>query len=323
MNTNELTMAHECGRVVLWVGNEAKEWTPAQFASEAEFARSLGIDSICVKVSDGGLKWYGDAAHLAEIRAAVLAKGCGFIPFIYCYGPKLGTQQIHDECTILAEMMSVCPVVQADMEAEWNGQVAAATLFESLMRPVSGLLSVSTWADPNQQNWQGVIRALAPCVNAWTPQQYTDWLAAQEVGGQLADMGLTIQPGIDLAPEFGSDHVLSIASQAVARGHYTVYLWETATARNNPALVREVVAEMAKLPALPPLPTNTTNTTATVASVTEPTPAPAPAPTAEPTLAPTPTPTPEPNEPDEPDESDAANTQQTHIIEVRGPIIID
>lgn len=247
VDDNRAAVAHQCGRTVLWIGNETREWDTTAWQNAAAFAHSLGIDSICAKVADGGIKWYGSAAQLQHIRDACLTRGAGFIPFAYCYGPKFGEAQIHDECAILAEMLSVCPIVQADMEAEYNGQVAAAQLFESLMRPVAGLLSVSTWADPTQQDWLGVAEALAPCVNQWVIQQYTDWLAAQE-GEYPAETFTCIAPGVDLRPEFGADNALAIVDEAVKRGQQTVFIWEYESAQANPALVRQIVAAMAAVP---------------------------------------------------------------------------
>lgn len=242
---NRATVAAQCGKTVLWVGNETHAWTQDDWRAAGHFARSVGVDSICAKVADGGIRWYGSAAQLLHnIRDVVLTTGAGFIPFAYCYGPKFGTAQIHAECAILAEMMSVCPIVQADMEAEWNGHTDAAALFESLMRPVAGLLSISTWADPAEQQWEGVAHILAPCVNQWVIQQYTDWLAGQE--GQYDPAVFTcIAPGVDLRSEFGPDHPLAIARAAKAHGHQTVYIWEYESAKANPALVREIVAAMA------------------------------------------------------------------------------
>lgn len=245
IDDNRATVAKQCGRTVLWVGVETHGWTQAEWRAAGQFARSVGIDSICAKVADGGIRWYGSAQQLLhDIRDVVLTTGAGFIPFSYCYGPKFGMSQVHDECAILAEMMSVCPIVQADMEAEYNGATAAASLFESLMRPVPGLLSVSTWADPVQQQWEGVAHTIAPCVNQWVIQQYTNWLAAQE--GQYDPAVFTcIAPGVDLRPEFGADNALAIAEAARAHGHQTLYIWEYESARANPGLVRQIVAAMA------------------------------------------------------------------------------
>ena len=245
---NRTAVARQCGRTVLWVGVETRHWQPEDWRACGQFARSLGIDSICAKVADGGIRWYGGPAQLHEIRDTVLTTGAGFIPFSYLYGPRFSMpQQAHDECAILAEMLSVCPIVQADMEAEFNGQTAAAQLYESLLRPVPGLLSVSTWADPAQQQWEGVAHDLAPAVNQWVIQQYTNWLAAQE-GEYDASVFTCIAPGVDLRPEFGADNALAIVDAAVQHGHQTVYLWEYESARANPGLVKEIVAAMAKVP---------------------------------------------------------------------------
>ena len=246
IDANRAEVAKQCGRTVLWLGNETHGWTQDAWRAAGQFARSVGIDSLCAKVADGGIRWYGSPDQLLRnIRDVVLTTGAGFIPFSYCYGPKFGLAQVRDECAILAEMMSVCPIVQADMEAEYNGQTAAAQLFESLMRPVAGLLSISTWADPVEQQWEGVAHDLAPCVNQWVIQQYTNWLAAQE--GQYDPAVFTcIAPGVDLRAEFGADDPVAIARAAKAHGHQTLYIWEYESAKANPALCRELVAVMAQ-----------------------------------------------------------------------------
>jgi hypothetical protein len=202
------------------------------------------VDTIAPKRLDGGIPWYATAAHLREERAAVLTEGCGYLPFAYCYGSRFGSQQIAEECRLLAQMMeandgSVC----ADMEIEWNGRAADAIHFATLMRPVPGFLYVTSWADPYQQNWSGVTRALAPCVNAWVPQQYNNWLAARE--SQLVALGETcIQPALDLTTEFGANDPLAIARQARARGHDTIWLWEYQPALSHQDYVRQIAAVM-------------------------------------------------------------------------------
>ncbi len=232
------------GKVVLFIGVECRTWSIGDFARAARNARAMGVDSISPKRLDGGIRWYGDVARLREERAAVLAEGCGYLPFAYCYGPRFGDAQIADECHLLAEIMeandgSVC----ADMEVEWNGRVAEAERFAALMRPVAGLLYLTSWADPRQQDWLGVTRALAPCVNAWVPQQYDNWLAAQEA--QLVALGETcVQPALDLTGEFGANDPFALARQALARGHTTLWLWEYQPALRNPNLTRSIAAAM-------------------------------------------------------------------------------
>ncbi|HEX8733186.1 MAG TPA: hypothetical protein VF725_14130 [Ktedonobacterales bacterium] len=234
------------GKVVLFIGTECRTWSIGDLARAARNARALGVDTISPKRLDGGIPWYGGAARLREERAAVLAEGCGYLPFAYCYGPRFGEAQIADECRLLAEMMeandgSVC----ADMEVEWNGRVADAERFCALMRPVDGLLYVTSWSDPRQQDWLGVTRALAPCVNAWVPQQYDNWLFAQEQ--QLVDVGETcIQPALDLTGEFGANDPFALAQRARTRGHTTLWLWEYQPALRNPNLTRSIAAAMGK-----------------------------------------------------------------------------
>lgn len=225
------------GKTVLWIGNECRYWSIGTFINAAKQARALGFHSICPKRADGTIKWYNTSTQLADEAHAVRAVGCGYIPFGYSYGPKFGIAQVREECAVLQEMGNAVKdaegnaFVQADMESEWNGAVAQAKVFEGLMRPWPGFLSVSTWADPNIQNWDGVAAALAPCVNAWTPQRYNDFLAHQPLPPQET----VIQPGVDMTQEFGTNHPL-----AIAYGHPCVFVWERATALANPTLARDI-----------------------------------------------------------------------------------
>lgn len=234
------------GHTVLWVGAEAHGWGVSDFAAAARFARSLGFDTLSPKRADGSIKWYGTPEQLAAERAAVLAEGCGYLPFLYAYGPRFGEQQVRDECAVLQEMGTAnAGAVMVDMEAEWNGADAAAALFESCMRPWPGVLYVTTWADPNVQNWDGVAAALAPCVNAWVPQRYNNWLAAQPA---LPEQTI-IQPGVDLSQEFGANNPATIAS-----GQETVWVWEYELAQSNPALARAIATRAGTPPPPPPPP---------------------------------------------------------------------
>lgn len=232
--------ASECGKVVLFVGVECKDWTPAQFAECAQFARAHKIDTISPKRADGSIKWYGDAERLAAEREAVLHEGVGYLPFIYMYGPRFGDQQVRDEAAVCQEIMHVCNGdVCVDVEAEYDGQDHAANLFSTIMRPVPGLLYLTTWADPVQHNFP--VRQFAPCVNAWIPQDYDNWLVQCE--SQQITTGMSIRFGaLDLSQEFGANNVAGNAAAMRARGHLSMWLWEYEMARNNPAELDQVVA---------------------------------------------------------------------------------
>jgi hypothetical protein len=241
------------GHSVLWIGSEAAGWGTAELVAAARQARAWGYDTIAPKRADGSIRWYGTADQLAAERAAVLAEGVGYLPFAYCYGPKFGLAQVDAECAVLQEMGTAnAGAVMADLEAEWDGQIAAAARFASNMRPWAGVLYLTTWADPAAQDWIGVAQALAPCVNAWVPQRYDDWLAAQP---PLPEQTL-IQPGIDLTQEFGANDPATIAA-----GHPTVWVWEYQAAQRNPtlaqAIARRAIAAPAPAPAPAPTPTPT------------------------------------------------------------------
>lgn len=281
MDANAIAMAQQCGRTVLWVGVEAKSWQEVDYENAAKFARAHGIDCICAKVADGSIKWYHDVATLKALREACLSIGVGFIPFLYAYGPKISPTQEADEAAMLAEMMTVCPVVQVDMEAEWNGQVAQAEAFAGHLRPVPGLLSISTWADPTQQDWQGVARALAPAANAWTPQQYTNWLSGASQAEYDPAIFTCIQPGIDLTQEFGHNDQATVVRAAILHGAHTFYFWEYRVALANPDLVDQLVSIIHS---------SVPDPKTLAGGAPEPTPAPTPAPTPTPAPAPAPAP---------------------------------
>lgn len=239
------------GRKILFVGTEAYTWKVSDFQKCATNARSMGFDTICVKRADGGIKWYQTPGHLALERQACLGEGVGFIPFIYSYGPRFGDAQIDLEASLAKEMALVSDgLVCLDMEVEWNGQVAAAERLKGALQDIQGDIILSTWADPIQQNWIGVIAALKPIVSAWGPQQYTTWLATQDA--QFLAQGITqesIFPAVDIADVYSYNDPQSIWKNAVASGHGSVWVWEYLTAIRNGAAIRSMMALATNVPA--------------------------------------------------------------------------
>ncbi len=174
-------LAANCGRFVLFVGTEAYTWSTGDYTTAAKNARALGFDTICVKVADGAIKWYKDPTILKGFRDAVHAEGCGFLGFQYCYGPKFGNAQIEAEAVVAKEIAGVCGnIVVLDLEEEWNGNGAAAQGLANQFAGSNVDIILSTWADPVEQDWTTVVRALDPVVSAWGPQEYTVWLTQQE-----------------------------------------------------------------------------------------------------------------------------------------------
>lgn len=186
------------------------------------------------------------------------AQGCGYIPFVYCYGPQFGDQQILNECTLLMDMQEEIEAVRkgpgfvcADLEAEWNGNTHAATVFANAMKAQPGTLYLTTWANPVEQAWGAMLPVFKPVVHAFVPQQYTDWLATRS----FEFAGLPMQPAVDLAPEFGTVHPVLIADQAAKEGDPAVWMWEYTTI--DPTIVKGIVAAMSGGSYVPPPPVPT------------------------------------------------------------------
>ena len=270
------------GKTVLFIGNECANWSVDDFVAAAHRAQTLGIDTISPKRANGTERWYHNPAQLQAEYQAVHAVGVGYLPFAFCYGPRFGLPFIDAECAILREMQAAIAQVEptgtgfvcADLEAEWDNNPSAAARFCANMHASTGLLYLTTWANPLQHGWAEMVRLLNPCVDAWLPQQYTDWLAAQHT--QFNDLGVsTLQPVVDLVAEFGANHPVDIARTAVNQGCATVWLWEYVPALADRQLTRSVVAAIrqgaapvAVVPATqPPTPTTDPSSDATTYTV--------------------------------------------------------
>lgn len=62
--------AIEAGKIVLHVGVEAHGWGESDFAEASKFAHSHKVDSLAVKMADGGIRWYRDTSELVAKRKA-------------------------------------------------------------------------------------------------------------------------------------------------------------------------------------------------------------------------------------------------------------
>lgn len=238
-------VAKQAGSKVLFVGVEAVSWAIGDFGRCARNARAMGFDTICAKRADGAIRWYGTAGHLRLERQACLSEGCGFIPLQYAYGPALGPNQIGLEVGVAREMHDVCNgLVCIDMETQWNGQAWAAQKLAGLLKGIPGLL-FTTWADPQEQAWAGVVEALKGTASAWIPQEYTNWLGGRE--GEYSADGVpasALFPALDVSGEFAGSDPMALMRQAVARGHGSVWIWEYMYAMKNPQLIRSMLAVM-------------------------------------------------------------------------------
>lgn len=231
------------GQHLLFLGTGSASWSITQFKQAAQFSKAHGIDCLLLKTADGGNWWYNGIRGYRQIKNAIKAEGVGVIPYTYSYGNKYGAldAEINVLLALLAEPENVAI---ADMETEWNGQTAWASHLASRIRG-KGTFLVSTWADPDLQNWQGMIRALNPCVSAYMPQQYNNYLAS--CWSQFAAAGAAcLQPTVNMTQDFGANDPVSIARAAHNQGHTAISVWYYETAVANPSLLDAIYAAFPK-----------------------------------------------------------------------------
>ena len=204
-------MIEQLGPTPLFVGVESQNWQLHDFVAAAQAGKALGVSSLLIKIADGANEWYGGIGGWQSVLSAVAQAGMTSIPYTYNYGNTYGA--IQAEVNILVSAMHVCGIVIADMEAEFNGQVTWAEYMSTALKPISGLFGVTTWADPQQQAWGGVLQALSPCVNFWMPQVYSNNLAGM-YHAQYDPYGLPYFPVVNLGTDFGDNAPIQIAKDS-------------------------------------------------------------------------------------------------------------
>lgn len=165
------------GKRSLFVGIESQHWTREQIISAAQRAKALGYDTLVLKVADGGIRWYNNVQELSVLHTEVNDIGAGLAFYQYCYGPLFGANQIKAEAEIANEIGSVSDYPILDMEIEWNNEISSAEFFMSELKGAHKFV-ISTWADPVQQQWMGVVDALwnSGKVAEFWPQEYSKFL---------------------------------------------------------------------------------------------------------------------------------------------------
>lgn len=186
----------------MFVGIESYMWSESQFLAAAATLRARGIDTMIVKIADGGQLWYGGYAGIDRVLKAIRSAGLDVLPFFFSYGDGFGylAGEIAQANTLLNMGYNVC----LDMETAWNGHADwARALVAGLHRPIW----VSTWADPALQDWDAVLRALLPKVVAFLPQDYTTYLNGVW-RQQYAAAGV---PAPDIIPTLNKDTLAAAA----------------------------------------------------------------------------------------------------------------
>lgn len=220
------------GIAPLFIGIESANWNLTQFRQATTLAKSIGITSVLVKIADGANIWYGNLGGWQKVLATIKLAGLPAIPYSYSYGNTYGA--LSPEINILIAAMRQNGVVIADMELEYNGQITWAQQVCNALKPVPGAFGVTTWADPQLQNWNGVLATLKPCVNFWLPQVYTSFLSSF-YHAQFDQYGLPYYPVLDLSSR---DNNLSIAATANSP---IIAFWEYQQLSTNSTLIKTII----------------------------------------------------------------------------------
>jgi hypothetical protein len=241
-------MIEQLGTSPLFLGVETGNWTLADFETAARNAHALGCTSLLVKIADGGNLWHSGIGGWQKVLDTVSSTGVRGIPYMYNYGDKFNA--IQTEIGILTAAMQHSGIAIADMEVEMNDETKWGTVYADALKPIKGIFGVTTWADPELQNWHGVLAALAPAVNFWLPQVYSDYLASV-YHAQFDPYGLPYYPVLNLGTDAGANNIVQIAKESNSP---VVGFWEYEPAIGAYAVtVKEIVAmSKAKLPAAQP-----------------------------------------------------------------------
>lgn len=226
---------NQFGAVMLFLGTETANWSTDQFKQASANAKALGVSALLVKIADGGNVWYG--GNWKAVLDAVNGAGLVAVPYTYSYGNKFGA--IQAEINILIAAMQYAGVAVADCETEWNGHADWAQTMCAALKPIPGLFGVTTLADPNQQNWQGVLSALKPCVNFWLPQVYSDFLASV-YHAQYDPYGLPYFPVLNLGTDFGPNNILATAQNS--HSPVVALWWYEAAIGGYSGIVKSIVS---------------------------------------------------------------------------------
>jgi hypothetical protein len=221
------------GPRVLFIGIESFNWNANQFVQAAQFAKQHGLTGVALKVAEGSNLWYSGYNGIAQHISDMEKQGIKVLPYCYSYA-----QYVQAEIPIYIELMKRFGGVILDMESEYNGQVQAAEAINAALKPIPGYTYITTWADPDLQNWRGVMSALNPCTNAWIPQAYDNFLQST-MDTEFA--GGNFYPAIDLSAEFGANDAVGIARDAQSRKDQAIFIWEYQMAVSNPTLLANIV----------------------------------------------------------------------------------
>lgn len=227
------TILHGVGA---YIGDEASTMdVSALLAAIDTAADTLKLDFLCVKVIDGTICYQSYDAW-DTLRAHALEKGLGLIGLQYCYGLRFGEPQLDEAMALANAMLQKNGSHVLDCEVEMNGDTVAAQRIASDLKDHSGVLVLSTWADPAQQNWLQNLSILRSVVNLFSPQFYNNYLE----NTWIVDLP-ALAPAVDLTQGFGPNAPAAIAQHFKEQGATSLWLWDYFYCLQYPGIFADII----------------------------------------------------------------------------------
>lgn len=215
----------------MFLGVQTYNWSYEQIRNECVSLAAQGVDTVFLKVADGAFPWYGDPVAVCTALKTVI----NVVPYQYCYGGTFGG--LDPEIALTNRFIAAGFTPMLDMEIEYNGRTDWC---QYLVNHLAGQVHISTWADPELQNWSQNLRVLNSKTYLFFPQVYTPYL--QSVWKtQYRNAGIDLNKCVP---------TITPATISEAQGLNCISLWESTAFSNSMVtivqseLIQEVITTM-------------------------------------------------------------------------------
>jgi hypothetical protein len=215
--------------VGLFTGIETYNWGWSDFDQMISFCKNNSVDYVVLKIyeiTQG--EWYSGLSNsgASAVVNYIKAHNLDVLTYGFYYGADAVT-----ECSTIKKYLNSFGKHCADIEGSFYGNPNnVAETFANLLSGHSGVLSLSTWANPVEHSWGGVLSALDPVVDIWMPQCYDDSL----VRATYAEWPKTTKP---IQPTYH----LQNTPYVDAKSFSDFTLWEYQMALTSPTLLTNYV----------------------------------------------------------------------------------
>src|SRR5712691_11237378 len=228
----------------LFLGIYTEHWQPADFDAPIVLCKKFHIDGLLVKVYEKtqGL-WY--SGHFDAIYQRIKAAGLECIPYGFHYGGAELAAEAHVGLDFLQKYGAYCMDAESDFDGhtDWGHDLAL------IWANHPGQLWISTWANPVDHHWLGIIDALKGEVQTWMPQVYSDDLANRAL--VQWPKGLPMQPTVGIVgdgdPNIGASHVKLF-------GDTDLSIWEYREVAGRESQVEGIMHAFGVIPTVAPIP---------------------------------------------------------------------